>query len=408
MTVKKVGEVLEVLRSAQGSVGASSGIDLWLRPYFPDGMTVDSDGRVLRVTDYSGNERHLTPPLADFKKAPIVAQGPSGNMIPTNDFRKSKVEAGESAWTPTNMGVVGENQIQANVSGATMRCRILMSIRTYRVTFTARVVSGATGSWAFQVAGALPNQTYVFNVTSTAQTFSFEFSNNTYTGGANYRQTGFLFTGTPPSVLEVTDLMFYDVAFPGTPVVTNVEFPKLSGFGDKRMFSTGKGYGTGNFPSGFLQSTLWGLRQPYTVYAALRVDLALGSGGYIIDGQNGINSGALLTRANVNGFAASATGTSTIALGNASFETADARIRLVTAIFDGANSSLQMDGGEIITGDVGSVNPNGVMVGCRADQTNSGYISLLELIIRPVSDSLSTRKQVQKYLQDVVGQSILP
>lgn len=77
---------------------------------------------------------------------------------------------------------------------------------------------------------------------------------------------------------------------------------------------------------------------------------------------------------------------------------------VVTAIYNGATSSLQVDSNAALTGAVGASNMGGFTLG-KPGTTNAQYgnIQVKEVIIRNVADSAATQAQIQAYLKALHG-----
>lgn len=77
---------------------------------------------------------------------------------------------------------------------------------------------------------------------------------------------------------------------------------------------------------------------------------------------------------------------------------------VVTALFNGASSSLQINSATAATGDAGSSNAGGFALGANFNTGGSwSNIQVKEVIIRTVADSAATQAAIQGYLKSIYG-----
>ena len=76
---------------------------------------------------------------------------------------------------------------------------------------------------------------------------------------------------------------------------------------------------------------------------------------------------------------------------------------VVTAIFNGASSSLQMNTAAATTGNAGAANMGGFVLGANGASLLFSNIQVKEVIIRRVSDSAALQLQIQRLLGQVYG-----
>ena len=76
---------------------------------------------------------------------------------------------------------------------------------------------------------------------------------------------------------------------------------------------------------------------------------------------------------------------------------------VITAVFNGASSSLQIDGNVATTGNAGAANMSGFTLGANGDDLLFGNIQVKEVIIRSTADSAATQAAIQSLLKALHG-----
>jgi hypothetical protein len=146
----------------------------------------------------------------------------------------------------------------------------------------------------------------------------------------------------------------------------------------------------------FMKTAAFTLNQPVTIYIVLKV-VSFSAWMTIIDGGTA-NYGALLERATTPTIGAFA--------GTNALETGDLAVNtwgIVTIVFNGASSSIQVDNHDAVTGDAGSANPGGIVIGANISGTANSNIQVEEIIYRKVADSSPNKILIQNYLKAEYG-----
>ena len=77
---------------------------------------------------------------------------------------------------------------------------------------------------------------------------------------------------------------------------------------------------------------------------------------------------------------------------------------VITAVFNGASSITQFNGGADVTGNPGATAPDGITLGCNFNASGAfSNIQAWELLIRSGMDNAATRLQIQQYLANKYG-----
>ena len=76
---------------------------------------------------------------------------------------------------------------------------------------------------------------------------------------------------------------------------------------------------------------------------------------------------------------------------------------VISAVFDGASSLLQIDNTTPTTGDAGTSNAGGITLGAAGNNLQFAHTQIKEVVIYSVAHDASTRRQVIDYLSNVGG-----
>jgi len=76
---------------------------------------------------------------------------------------------------------------------------------------------------------------------------------------------------------------------------------------------------------------------------------------------------------------------------------------VITAVFNGASSSLQVDGNAPLSGNAGTQSANGLTVGALPTPSNYSNIQVKRVILRAAADSAATQAQIQALLKSIYG-----
>ncbi len=135
---------------------------------------------------------------------------------------------------------------------------------------------------------------------------------------------------------------------------------------------------------------------PSTVFLVMKQNV-WANGTFFCDG---ITSNTMVVRQmtatpNIEQFAGSSGGASTgLAVGT---------FGLVTSIFNGASSSLQVNGGTVGTGNPGTANPAGFAIGAQASGGQSSQIAVAEIIVMAAAATAGETASVRAYSQARYG-----
>jgi hypothetical protein len=143
----------------------------------------------------------------------------------------------------------------------------------------------------------------------------------------------------------------------------------------------------------FLKTAPFTLNQPTTVYFLGR-QVTWTSARRVFDGD-GSNSGTLqqiTATPQLRAFAGSASSTISPTLGTYS---------VITTVFNGASSVLQLDSGAPITGNFGAANMGGFTLGARGLVAEYGNIQVKEILIYNLAHDANQRAAVIAYLNMV-------
>jgi len=133
--------------------------------------------------------------------------------------------------------------------------------------------------------------------------------------------------------------------------------------------------------------------QPNTYFAVFRVENDSGSFQYIFDADTDLNHGFGLTN-----------GTEWRIFAGSSVDggTHDTNVHIVSALFDGANSVLRIDGTQVASGDTGTGVFGGLSVGARPSGSSYTNVSVGEWFGYPM-DKSSIFANAEQYLADEWG-----
>lgn len=145
------------------------------------------------------------------------------------------------------------------------------------------------------------------------------------------------------------------------------------------------------------QTVNFALVQPCTFYLLARITATQIITGNLTDGLSINSAGIILSVSSTN-----------VQLNNvAAFTTAIPgglnTWAVFTAIFNGANSFLQVNRVAGITGNAGSTDPGGFTLGSRSDGNRVPTLDVMEAIVRTGADDAATRTAIQLYLGAKVG-----
>jgi len=148
----------------------------------------------------------------------------------------------------------------------------------------------------------------------------------------------------------------------------------------------------------------WGLVQPYTLYMVIRPVSGLNNTGYICDGYAANSSGSLLLFPNSFGIDAYA-GNSVVDSDPSAvnFGIFDNKFYIITAVFNGAESFLQLNAGASISGDAGTTDPGGIRLCGRTTSGRTINYEMLELLVRAKADGPIERAIFQEGFADLHG-----
>lgn len=137
--------------------------------------------------------------------------------------------------------------------------------------------------------------------------------------------------------------------------------------------------------------------QPTTMYLLCR-QVTWTSGDYISDGPSGANSGAIVQttsspQLNLNAGSSVAANTGLVVN----------TYGILTAVFNGASSSLRVNKLTPTTGNAGAGNMGGITIGADGAGNNAGNIQVKELLMFTSAHDLNTQGQVIAYLSSVGG-----
>lgn len=148
--------------------------------------------------------------------------------------------------------------------------------------------------------------------------------------------------------------------------------------------------------SNFMATGAFTLNQPTIVYSVLK-QISWGNGVYIWDGSAiammAMYQGGVTPQLNLN--AGAGTGT------NGNLPTGQNSV--VTAIYNGASSSLKVDGSAAATGNAGANNAGAFVLGHAGNGTAPSNIQVKEIIIRNVADSAAVQAQIRALLKSIHG-----
>ena len=139
------------------------------------------------------------------------------------------------------------------------------------------------------------------------------------------------------------------------------------------------------------------LNQPTTWYAVLSLTQYNNGGDiYYMDGNGTAvdfvqRTGGTTIQQFAGGFGASAAGPTA------------KTFNVFTIGWSGASSFWGVNGGAANTGNAGTNNPGGLVVGGKSDKSPSGQMQAKEIIIRNVADSAATQAQIQALLKAIHG-----
>lgn len=140
-----------------------------------------------------------------------------------------------------------------------------------------------------------------------------------------------------------------------------------------------------------------GLAQPFTYYIVFK-QVSWTDGEHIIGGTNSTTSGTLIQSTSSPNFGGSA--------GSPSGLTNDLPIGtygVVTAVWNGASSLIQVNDSTAITGDFGASNPAGIIIGDRPSGSRNSNIEIAYIVIRNTADDSSTRTLFKNFLIERFG-----
>lgn len=158
------------------------------------------------------------------------------------------------------------------------------------------------------------------------------------------------------------------------------------------IYSISGGYAIGTFDgvNDYMKAAPFSLSQPETFYL-VGSQITWTSAHYLMDGNT-----------NEANYIRQVTGTPNISLGSNITEFGNTNFVLniravVTAIYNAAASSLQINNGTASTGSPGTVASNGFTLGSLSDGTATCNMTCSEVIVRSVSDATVTSRQIIAY-----------
>ncbi len=153
----------------------------------------------------------------------------------------------------------------------------------------------------------------------------------------------------------------------------------------------------------FLKASAFTLNQPETLYFLFK-QISWTAADYFIDG-NGLDGGSInqnLASPKIRIFAGNLDANFTAVLGMTI-----GAYGIVTVVFNGASSVLQINAGASASGNAGANNMGGLTLGCPGTAVgNFGNIQVKELIVFPAAHTASTRANIINYLALLGGLSI--
>ena len=144
----------------------------------------------------------------------------------------------------------------------------------------------------------------------------------------------------------------------------------------------------------YLKAVAFTLEQPETIYILFK-QVSLIFSQRILDG-NALNLGGLFfvgTSATLDAYAGSAIGNNT--------DYTQGNYSVVTTIFNGASSLLQVDNNTPVTGNASTNDMGGFTLGAAGDASNFGNVQVEEVAIYNTAHDAATRAKVIAYLSNL-------
>jgi len=150
------------------------------------------------------------------------------------------------------------------------------------------------------------------------------------------------------------------------------------------------------FDGDFMSTATITLTQPEFLYAVFR-QVTWTDAEYFFDGKSAAHGMIRQngTTPNIQAYAGS--------LSSDNSNLAVNTFGIVRVLFNGVSSKLQVNETAAITGDFGSTDMNGLVLGGRADDQLYGHVEFKELILRKVSDTSGNETDIYNYLASKYG-----
>lgn len=387
------------LATAGFSPASYPGLEAWWAPHL-GGVTVDASRQVSQLDDLSGKGRALVASLTTT--APLLAGGRnSGNLcLYSGDLTKATLFS-SAIWTPTSATVNTSSTFTFTAQNGKLvnNVREIVPNRQYRLRFQAKAVSGHTAltllstgatvaSQAITLTGTLDQYEYTFTMAASVNDiFTWGLQDTAASGFGQVQLTNcqLLEMEWDTDYLSTTDGVIKPLYF-GLPFLMMARGLQPPGTNQAFIFKT-----TNSFS----------LAQPWTCYMLVRPVLFDNAVDYIIDGTGSNASGAILVKASSTQPVAAAGGsTTTPILGTQTYTSGN--VIVLTAVFNGANSVMQINRLAPDLGNAGSNSPGGIMLGARGtDGLRAGNFDFFEAIIRRGADDAQQRDMFQRYLAGV-------
>lgn len=387
------------LATAGFSPGAYPGLEAWWAPHL-GGVTVDASRQVSQLDDLSGRGRTLVSASAAL--SPLLAGGRnSGNLcLYSEDLTKATLYA-SAIWTPTSATVNSASTFTFTAQNGQLvnNVRSVVPNRQYRLRFQAKAVSGHTAltlvstgatvtSQAITLTGTLDQYEYTFTMAASVNgTLAWGLKDTAASGFGQVQLTNcqLLEMEWDTSYLSTTDGVIRPLYF-GLPFLMMARGLQATSTNQAFTFKT----------------TSFSLIQPWSLYMLVRpVTFENAAVDYVIDGTGSNASGAILIKSSSTQPVVAAGGsTTTPILGSQTYTAGN--VIVLSAVFNGANSVMQINRLTPDLGNAGSNTPGGIQLGSRgADGLRAGSLDFFEAIIRRGADDAQQRDMFQRYLAGV-------
>ncbi len=340
-------------KNAMGSVGLKflpsqiSGLKAWYR--FNTGLTVTGSG-VSQWDDASGNGNHSLQAADADRPSP---GGLGSDVVVNGDFSADSDWVKGSGWTIAS-GVA--SAANAGASNLSQSGSLTLGVE-YKITFTI----------SNYVSGTLKLFAGLGVITSTYS------ANGTYTEYLTAASDGTIYIQSAGTASFDVDNVSYES-------VDRSEGVLCDGI------------------SQFLKTNAFTLNQPTTIYLLFK-QITWASGEHVTDG-NANDSGTIFQRNTTPGLGLFAGG----AVGNVDL-TLDT-YGIISAVFNGASSVIQLNNETPVTGNSGASNMGGFTLGAKADGTVSAHAQFKEAMGFSGAHDAATRLTNINYLASVGGLSI--